>query len=49
MLGLQLFVNQLFTTSILKGHLLRCKRSCFTHQKVIFCTVKHDLLQRNRL
>ena len=25
MLGLQLFVNQPFTTSILKGHLLRCK------------------------
>ena len=44
MLGLQLFVNQPFTTSILKGHLLRCKRSCFVSQLIKENEVKSKLV-----
>ena len=33
---------------VVKGHLLRCKRAPFTHQKGMFCNAKGRLLHGKR-
>ena len=36
------------TNRLVKGALLRCKRSPFTHQKMPFCNAKGHLLEAKR-